>query len=210
MPGGGGYSSPILLRMHFTRLRWKRTCWTPSVTHLPWPRPAPAWKKLVQEFQTAVSGNDVKFAIAIVPDRFIRTSACFLIEPWTRSSKARDRPAGSLTVPVCLGIARSTRNQPTFAPVWDSRSIRTTKEALPGLMIFRYAIAKNLKHTLYVFVVGENSDRSVNKDQFRTALDLISACRNQGVILYRAVANHWADVFWLAVLARSTVRTSIK
>jgi hypothetical protein len=137
-------------------------------------------EKLVQEFQTAVSGNDVKFAIAIVPDP-VHTHLSLFFDRTMDAIQQGARQAGWIFDRASMPWDSQEHPESTdFRARLGQQEYQDNKEALPGLMIFRYAIAKNLNTPLYVFVVGETPTGGVNKDQFRTALDLISGLPKSG------------------------------
>jgi hypothetical protein len=128
----------------------------------------------VTEFQKAISGNEVKFAIAIVPDP-VHTHLSLFFDRTMDAIQQGAQQAGWMFDRATMPWDSQEHPESTdFHVRLGQEEYQDNKEVLPGLMIFRHAHPRILNTPLYVFVVGETPTGGVNKDQFRTALELIA------------------------------------
>jgi hypothetical protein len=138
--------------------------------------PSDTVKPLVQEFESlAKSGNDVTFAIALVPDPVHTHLSLFFdraIDAIEQGAQEENWIFDRATMPW------DNEQHPESTDLRIrllQRDYQSDKENLPGLMIFRplNQDEPNLNRSLFVFVVGETPTGGVSKEQFRNAVMLI-------------------------------------
>ncbi len=137
---------------------------------------------LEQKFQTLVGGNEINFAIAMVPDP-VHTHLSLFFDRAMDAIQQGAQQSG--WIPDRATMPWDSQEHPESTDYHlrlQQDAYQGKKEDLPGLMIFRPADAgPKLNTSLFVFVVGETPTGGVNKEQFRTALQLIATGAKAGV-----------------------------
>jgi hypothetical protein len=130
---------------------------------------------LDDEFKNlAARGNEINFAIAIVPDpKHTHLSLFFdrTIDAIQQGAQEAQWIFDRATMPW---DSQEHPESTDFRIRLQQGEYEGSKEDLPGLMIFRRDNPDNLRESLFVLVVGETPTGGVNKTQFGTAVQLIA------------------------------------
>lgn len=132
---------------------------------------------LVQDFQRLTKGNEIDFAIAIVPDPR-HTHLSLFFDRTIDAIQQGAQQAGLIFDRATMPWESEEHHESTdFRIRLQQEDYQRDKEELPGLMIFRRAnpATQEPNTPLFVFVVGETPTGGISKDQFHNALALIYA-----------------------------------
>jgi hypothetical protein len=131
---------------------------------------------LDQEFKRlAQSGNEINFAMAIVPDP-VHTHLSLFFDRTMDAIQQGAQQAGWIFDRATMPWESKEHPESTdFRIRLQQDDYRGGREDLPGLMIFRraYPDQGQMNSSIFVFVVGETPTGGVNKKEFRTAFKLI-------------------------------------
>ncbi len=130
---------------------------------------------LVPEFQKLINGKEIHFAIAIVPDP-VHTHLSLFFDRTIDAIQQGAQQAGLIFDRATMPWDSQEHPESIdFRIRLQQEEYQRAKEDLPGLMIFRPADPEKqeLNTPLFIFVVGETPTGGVNKEQFRTAIQLI-------------------------------------
>jgi hypothetical protein len=161
---------------------------------------------LLQEFQDlAKSPNQINFAIAIVPDP-VHTHLSLFFDRTIDAIQQGAEQAGWIFDRATMPWENQEHPESTdFLIRLQQGQYQDDREDLPGLMIFRPADPANFNTSLFVFVVGEVPTGGINKEQFRTAVNLIGIAAEAGSPLRIIGPTFSGSLYSLAQLLRDKV-----
>jgi len=130
---------------------------------------------LNQEFlNLAATGNDIKFAIAIVPDPVHTHLSLFFDRTMDAIQQGAQQASWIFDRATTPWDSQEHPESNDFRIRLLQEDYRGAREDMPGLMIFRPSDPKQLHASLFVFVVGETPTGGVTKAQFITAVRSIA------------------------------------
>src|ERR1017187_9903682 len=134
---------------------------------------------LDREFERlARSGNEMNFAIAIVPDPVHTHLSLFFDRTMDAIQQGAQQAHWIFDRATMPWDSQQHSESVDFRIRLQQADYQEDKEDLPGLMIFRRDSPEKLNESLFVFVVGETPTGGVNKEQFRAAVGLVGSFAN--------------------------------
>jgi hypothetical protein len=132
-------------------------------------------KPLDLEFHNlAKSGNEINFAIAIVPDP-VHTHLSLFFDRTMDAIQQGAQQANWIFDRATMPWDNQEHPESTdFRTRLQQEDYQDDKEDLPGLMILRPSNPEKLNTSLFLFIVGETPTGGVSKEQFSTAVKLIA------------------------------------